>query len=642
MLEGISQIGRTYRESTLGGFVFSLVNRAPEGRDGEKKHLLAMNFCVAEDCIELSFPELSDKVCEEYLWVGNCKGNIPQDRLTTDQFKYLLFDTLPNLSSKLEDGEFKKVVAEVVGKFFTEAEVGKGKLRFLDVRKIKGFPAEVELPQVEDVKKFQREYVKLFFQLLKEHYGFSEKDFNLFSAMIEGRRPSEIEGYITYLERSMVEEQFKDSFEGTCYVCGKKEYLTWDTKRLPNKFYITNLITFSSELSGEKKNAGFARNFVLCQECYRNLISGMRYLRNYLSANLARNTLYIIPGLFFNPVGKVLTENWMDLSRRFVVSTFTLDNFLKFKEEIEQELERYREFEELIDYGYVDLLFYRSEQSFFKIKRLIREVPLRRVKEIQEVIQEIKALGDRLLGENRDWLLSLNGMYYLLPVRSGKEVEHRKILDVYEHLFLGYPLDRGFLMRFFLTLAQVYHFERPDYNVSPGNNPELGLIRAILQTQLLLKFFEKLSLIKGGGKKVVTGLEILDENITQYVQKMGYSEEETALFLLGYLIGEIGAKQLQGSSSSKKPILNKINFNGMNARNILTLSNEVFEKLDQYQIRKYNERIFAFMKSLLDAHIKNWSLSEVENVYYILSGYAFCTYQMLTRGKKKEEEGEEQ
>ena len=218
MLEGISQIGRTYRESTPGGFVFSLVNRAPEGRGGEKKHLLAMNFRVAEGCIELSFPELSDKVCEEYLWVGNRKGRIPQDRLTTEQFKYLLFDALPNLSSKLGDGEFKKAVAEVVEKFFTEAEIGKDKVCFLDVRKIKDFPAEIELPQVENVKKFQKEYVKLFFQLLKEHYGFLEKDFNLFSATIEGRKPSEVEEYIAYLERSMVEEQFKKSFEGTCYV----------------------------------------------------------------------------------------------------------------------------------------------------------------------------------------------------------------------------------------------------------------------------------------------------------------------------------------------------------------------------------------------------------------------------------------
>lgn len=641
MLEGIRQVGKAYRESTSRGFIFSLVNRAPEDRDGEKKHLLAMDLRIAEGCIELSFPELSDSVCEEYLWVGNCKGSIPQDRLTTDQLRYLFFDALPNLNSKLEDGELKETIAEVVEKFFTEAGVGSRKVRFLDIRKVRDFPSTVELPQAEDVKKFQREYIKLFFKLLKENYNFSDKDFGLFSLLIEGKKPSELEEYVTYLERSMVEEQFKDSFRGTCYVCGREDQLTFDTTRLPDKFYITKLIIFSSDLAGKSKDAGFAKNFALCRECYKDLISGMRYLRNYLSANLAWNTLYIIPGLFSNPVGETLTTSWMDLSRQLVVSTFTPEGFLKFRKEVEQELEIYQEFEKLIDYGYVDLLFYRSEQSSFKIKRLIREVPLRRVQEIGEALEETRKLGAELLGESKDWLLSLNGMYYLLPVRSGAEVEHRKILDVYEHLFLGYPLDRNLLMHFFLTLAQVYYFGRPDYNVNPGNNSEWGLVRSILQTQLLLKFFEKLSLLKGGGKTVEVNLEVLGEDIAQYVRRMGYSEEETALFLLGYLIGEIGARQLRGSDSAKKPILNKINFNGMSAKRILALSNEVFEKLDQYQIRKYNEKLFAVMKSLLDAHIKNWKLSEAENVYYILSGYAFCTYQMVTRNKRGEEEEEQ-
>jgi len=43
------------------------------------------------------------------------------------------------------------------------------------------------------------------------------------------------------------------------------------------------------------------------------------------------------------------------------------------------------------------------------------------------------------------------------------------------------------------------------------------------------------------------------------------------------------------------------------------------------------------MKSLLDAHIKDWPLSDAENVYYILSGYAFHTYRMVTGARKKEE-----
>jgi CRISPR-associated protein Csh1 len=639
VLEAIRQLGK----ANPGGFVFGLVNRAPEGRNGEKKHLLAMNFRVAEDRIELSFPELSDRVREEYLWVGNWKGSTPQDRLTTNRSEYLFFDSLLNLASRLKGGEFKDTVTEVVERFFAKAEIGGETVRFLDIRKIQGFPAEPELPQAGDAEKFRSEYIELFFRLLKENYGFSKKDFGLFAAEIDGKKPSELEEYVAYLEQSTVEERFKDYFEGICYVCGRKSHVTWDTASLPDKFYITKLIIFSSGLAGKDKlGGGFAKNFVLCRECYRDLFSGMRYLRNYLNAKLAGNTLYIIPGLFFNPLEKTLTKGWVDHCRDYVFSIFTPEGFLDFRKKVEQDLEDYQNYEQLIDYGYIDLLFYRRKENlnFFKIRRLIREVPLRRVKEIRSALGEIQKLGDELLGESKDkdWLLSLDRMYYLLPVRSGEEIEYRKILDVYEHLFLGYPLDRNFLMRFFLTLAQVYYFKRPGYNVNPGGNPDWGLVRSMLQSQLLLKFFEKLSLIRGGGKAVEADLEILNKEIAQYVKKMGYSEEETALFLLGYLIGEIGANQVRGSDSAKKPILGKINFNGMNAKRLLTLSNEVFEKLDQYNIRKYNEKVFALLKSLLDAHIKNWSLSEAENVYYILSGYAFCTYQIVTRGKKEEEE----
>lgn len=134
--------------------------------------------------------------------------------------------------------------------------------------------------------------------------------------------------------------------------------------------------------------------------------------------------------------------------------------------------------------------------------------------------------------------------------------------------------------------------------------------------------------------------ELLDTETLNYINDMGYSEQETALFFLGYLIGEIGAKQIEGAQdfNAKKPILNKINFNGMSAKNLIELANEVFEKLDQYRIRGYNEKIYTLMKKLLDLHIKNWNLSDKQNVYYILSGYAFNTYKKITykKGEKQE------
>ncbi|MGB9553822.1 MAG: TIGR02556 family CRISPR-associated protein, partial [bacterium] len=329
-------------------------------------------------------------------------------------------------------------------------KVGKRTLHVLDFRKIKGFSSDAPIPQAEEPKLFWKEYRKVFFEQLKKHYGFSEEDFGLFAVAIEGKKPSEMEEYAAYLEKSIIDEQFEDSLEGICYVCGRRDHVTWDTTRLPDKFYITKLVTFSSELLGKGKEGGFAKNFALCRECYKDLIAGMRYLRNYLSVTLAGNTLYLIPGLFFHPVGETLTRRWIDLSRGYVVSTFTPEVFREFRERVEKDLEDYQRFEEFIDSIYVDLLFYWSRQSAFKVKKLIREVPLRRVREIREAIEGAQRLGEELLGGGGEWLLSLNGMYYLLPVHAGEEAEHRKILGLYEHLFLGYPVDRHILMKFFL------------------------------------------------------------------------------------------------------------------------------------------------------------------------------------------------
>jgi CRISPR-associated protein Csh1 len=42
------------------------------------------------------------------------------------------------------------------------------------------------------------------------------------------------------------------------------------------------------------------------------------------------------------------------------------------------------------------------------------------------------------------------------------------------------------------------------------------------------------------------------------------------------------------------------------------------------------------MKFLFDKNIKGWKLSDLDNVYYILSGYAFNTYKTITSKKLKE------
>ena len=130
---------------------------------------------------------------------------------------------------------------------------------------------------------------------------------------------------------------------------------------------------------------------------------------------------------------------------------------------------------------------------------------------------------------------------------------------------------------------------------------------------------------------------LVPEDIKKYFKEMGYSEEQAALFLLGYLIGEIGNAQWN-KEIPNKPILNKIVYQGMNPGKILRLTNEVFEKLKQWRRLQYNEGIFGEMKKLLDKHLQNWTLSDQENVFYVLSGYAYNTYSALTSHLKEVKE----
>jgi len=214
------------------------------------------------------------------------------------------------------------------------------------------------------------------------------------------------------------------------------------------------------------------------------------------------------------------------------------------------------------------------------------------------------------------------------------------MLDLYEDIFVGRSVNKNFLINEFLELFQVYRFEKfSQFNITKPKDSDRDLIFVILKTNFLLKMFALLHILNGG-ERMIEGLDELPlrEEIKNYWKEMNFSEQEAALFLLGYLIGEVGNRQ-RTPESNKKPILEKINYQGMNLKRIILLSNEIFEKLDQYKVREYNEVNFAIMKKFLDKNISNWHISDSENVYWILSGYAFDTYKIIT--SKKEEKHEQ-
>lgn len=128
------------------------------------------------------------------------------------------------------------------------------------------------------------------------------------------------------------------------------------------------------------------------------------------------------------------------------------------------------------------------------------------------------------------------------------------------------------------------------------------------------------------------------DDIKDYILEMEYDEQQSAMFLLGYLIGEIGNAQYKRMGEDRKPILNKLNFGGIDKNKIIRLTNDIFNKLVQEKIRKYNEVTFSECKRLLDLNKDSWKLNKQENLFYILSGYGYDTTRaMLNKGGKENE-----
>ena len=140
-----------------------------------------------------------------------------------------------------------------------------------------------------------------------------------------------------------------------------------------------------------------------------------------------------------------------------------------------------------------------------------------------------------------------------------------------------------------------------------------------------------------GGRGDVSTLGIKD-NIKKFIEKMKYNEQQAAMFLLGYLVGEIGNAQYKKNEEGQKPILNKINFNGIDKPKIIRLTKDVFNKLNQEKIRQYYEVTFFEMKKLLDGNLNDWKLNKDESLFYLLSGYSYATTLPMLREEKKDEQ----
>ncbi len=658
---------------------------------------LIFNFKPSERKIEIQRIEITqankDKISQEYLWVGNTP-DVSNRFITTNSIdRYISPDLKKNtiylLSNNLSDGKLKSSLKEIIEIFFPE-----NNQYMIELNTLSDFPSYIrnslsiienyrkssnkeeekqnskylisvlpflsskDLPFFEknifsesDLEKFleekcpskPNEKAKYITKILSSIIGIDiEKEVVLLSSQIDGNLISRNEEYIEFLFSEKFDQSNAKKVKTKnliCSLCGQNPAISTDyLKKSKIKFFMTNKDIFTAGLA---KN--FENNFNLCYQCFKELILGEKFLLSSLKVFWAGRNMLIIPEI--TPISDLEPGDLKNIEEK---TRLIHDQMYKFEEHrnIQKELEDLQEiigFHSLV-YHYV---FFTTDNGGRpnKIIKIIRDVPPTRLKKIMNVIEEIA--GDTQIRNEKIKGIDLLSIYYSIPVRIDKKKKPKGksyVYTIYDAIFSQKKLDHHQIIENFQRSIHHLYYNTQGYNLTDNKSGYAIIFNVIDKTLIMntiLEFLEKinsLSIIQKKPKPLINMTEkdkpqIQEEIDNYWANKSVYNKNEArALFLMGILLADAGSAQYEKLNS--EPILKKVQFNGMKLDRIIQLLNEIVDKLIKYKKYHFDSSIHAGVQEYIDrVNPSDWELTPSENVFYLMSGYAFKRAFLRKLGK---------
>ncbi len=596
MIMGFKQIGEI-----LGFEVWEAVLKKPKG-----SKIVKVNFDVQGRDIELSSEEYEEGKEREYRFVNLTlsssqnqpfltfpPGKIGRKRLFGEKGKpHAVWISIMDECNKLKIG-IPQEIKGVAKIFYNKEDKGYTTLKEDFKEKVEGY--------------------------LKEN-NLKDKNIAFYTVLVNGKVLAKENFYKELLNRKVLEEVLREG-KAVCSVCGNpvNEYIT-EFKRFPFKFFINDKLGYSQSLSDRWEG-----NFVLCKECYIHILGGMNYVNNRLSEKLSMLDYMIVP--------EIIGKNELDKDDLEEISELVKEriNPFKFAEDIKKVKEELKTITIPFNLNYI---FYSRNQSQLNVYGIIEDIPKG---EVEGVIERVKSLSDRFREflDDGSVIKTLGYIYWLIPLRESRRNNRiellgiPKLISVFSALFNREKVDLRMLIYDFVRVIGAKYHESPIFHNVGGKEDDMSITGYILKTNQLLVALGK----KGG---VDMEKIKIPKPYSDYIENAKFNKQESALFLLGVVIAKIGSEQFK--KYGHKPVLNKINFQGMDIHRIEQLYNEVYEKIHQLRLNyPENEIIYSISREMFDEESDSWKLVPYENVYYLLSGYAFETRRIINKEVKYEE-----
>lgn len=466
-----------------------------------------------------------------------------------------------------------------------------------------------------------------------------------------------------YITATKLEQKLESGSSGSkseakhCYICHeiRSDVSSSLTKKFSrsgiNKIFTTTTINASKQINSSQ----YDDNYAICTDCFQNLLFGEQTINKSFQGRIAGERTFIIPegleGQFeYNRLHRL--KNAVDLA----FSTNKTENWL---EELDSEQDEALDGSEYL----VHFIIYRTDGNSVTVLEAIEDVP---VLHIRKVIDTMAFHANRLEPHLRG--LKLDDIYRLIPVhtnKKGEQLDVHRVLSVYKSLLCKYRIDAHVLIQYALEaldkglkqLAKEQSSQFPNMRLNRFRDLTDFYIRQVIMKYIgLIHTFRTLGFLErelfhlvGEGVQLSADEKKLDliTDTEQFLEDNGFSADQRSLFYLGALINKIGQAQFHKDHKTK-PILNKIQYQGMSRNEILRLYVEVVEKITQYARGESSSWRWDCEQLLKQFHIYSGNLdsqkwiSELENVFFIMSGYSFMVRYYTNQDLQETESNEEE
>lgn len=436
-------------------------------------------------------------------------------------------------------------------------------------------------------------------------------------------------------------DEGKERIEKMCYATGELyddvSEVDFSNRFSLNKMFVTTTKNYLSEF----QDGNSAGSYQVSSQNQKLLEAASKFVLDNWQITIADINHCILPRTFGDAP---LNDN---LFRTYIKPTtdilFGFDNVTKIMRQAKRKRELF----------WLTFLAYESDGNFFKTLNIIQDINGLYLQKIEDTFLDTHELLNETQGIDWQRIMSykkegeivtppfnFQTIYSCIPIRKDKEKKN-VALAFFKSILEQRKIDRIQIFEHFKELILCHRYERyAGYkNIRSSGGFDFSLEKSVFQYLALIEVLNKLELFKENKKesemenqekREPSVSEVRQQQIDIFFERMQYTGHQKGLFYLGQVLSSVAYAQVKKQHTSK-PILNKINYNGMDASAILKLHKDLREKIVQYKLHGFCEPVLAKFHEYFD--ISRFKMSKEEALFYIMSGYSFRTDSPITENQ---------